>query len=161
MITLLAPTLLALAQPAAAATPAFRPDLFFEGRTRGTGTVTTLTSSRPRMLAVEGTGRILADGTLVLDQSVRMDGESSRRTFSVRRAADGRWRGMLTDAAGPVEATVAGDTMRLSYRMKKGGMRMNQTLTLQPGGRVVLNRARVTLLGVTVARIEETIEKLD
>ena len=49
----------------------------------------------------------------------------------------------------------------LPVRLKRAGMRMNQTLTLQPGGRVLLNRARVTLMGVTVARIDEAIVKID
>jgi len=161
MISILIPAVLAAAQPAAAARPAFRPDLFFAGRTQGRGTVKIATSSRPRILEVEGVGRTEADGVLVLDQLVRLDGKATRRSFRIRRAADGSWEGTLTDAAGPVAASVAGDTLRLSYRMKRAGMRMNQTLTLLPGGRTVLNRARVTMLGVPVARIEETIEKRD
>ena len=161
MISILIPALLAATQPAAAAPAAFRPDLFFAGRTQGRGTVKIATSSRPRILEVEGVGRTEADGVLVLDQLVRLDGKATRRSFRIRRAADGSWEGTLTDAAGPVAASVAGDTLRLSYRMKRAGMRMNQTLTLLPGGRTVLNRARVTMLGVPVARIEETIEKRD
>lgn len=151
----------AITAPAATIAPGFRPDLFFAGRTRGRGTVTTVTSSRPRVLEVESEGRIEAGGAMVLDQAIRIDGKPSRRSFRIRQAADGTWQGTMTDAAGPVEASVVGDTLRLSYRMKRAGMRMNQTLTLQPGGRTVLNRARVTMLGVPVARIAETIEKLD
>lgn len=161
MIAIIVPALLAAAQPAAADLSGFRPDLFFAGRTRGRGTVKIATSSRPRVLEVEGEGRIEPDGALVLDQLVRLDGKPSQRSFRISRAADGTWQGTLTDAAGPVAASVAGDTLRLSYRMKRAGMRMNQTLTVQPGGRTLLNRARVTMLGVPVARIEETIEKLD
>lgn len=139
----------------------FRPDLFFAGRTRGTGTVRVATSSRPQILAVQGRGRIGADGALDLDQAVTIDGKTSQRSFRVARARDGRWQGTLSDAAGPVTAAVRGNRMTIAYPMKRAGMRMHQTLDLQPGGRTVLNRARVTLLGVTVARIEETIEKLD
>jgi len=160
MIALLVPALLAAAQPAATSAD-FRPDLFFAGRTRGRGTITVATSSRPRVLAVEGIGRIAPDGALVLDQAIELDGKRSQRSFRIRRAADGTWQGTLSDAAGPVAAEVAGATLRLSYRMKRAGMRMNQILTLQPGGRTLLNRAHVTLFGVQVARIDETIEKLD
>lgn len=160
MIAILIPAFLAAAQPAAAP-PEFRPDLFFTGRTRGRGTVTIATSSRPRVLEVEGEGRIEPGGALVLDQAVRLDDKPTRRSFRISRAADGTWQGTLSDAAGPVAASVAGDTLRLSYRMKRAGLRMNQTLTLQPGGRTLLNRARVTMFGVPVARIDEIIEKLD
>lgn len=156
------PTLLTLAL-AASAVPAaeFRPDLFFQGRTRGAGSVTVAASSRPRALSVESVGRIAPDGELILDQRILLDGKPSARSFRIRRAADGAWAGTLSDAAGPVRATVAGRTMRLSYRMKRAGMRMNQTLTLRPGGRSVLNRATVTLLGIPVARVEERIDKID
>ena len=155
--------LLPLAAALIAAAPAetdFRPDLFFEGRTRGLGTVDTLASA-PRQLAVESVGRIAPDGTLILDQAITIGGERSARTFRIRRLPDGPWRGSLTDASGPVRAAVTGNTLTLAYPMKRAGLRMSQTLTLQPGGRTLLNRARVTLLGVPVARIEETIEKLD
>lgn len=158
---MLTPFLLMAAAQAAASADVFRPDLFFAGRTRGTGTVTTLTASKPQSLQVSSVGRIGRDGTLVLDQDIRVGGRPQQRTFRIRRAGDGTWVGTLSDASGPVSATVRGPTLSLSYPMKRGGMRMNQTLTLQPGGRVLLNRARVTLLGVPVARIEETIEKVD
>lgn len=167
MIATLALALLAAApssRPAAAAPAAagdFRPDLFFAGHTRGTGTVSIMTSSKPRVLAVQGTGRVEPDGTLVLDQAVRQDDKLSQRSFRIRHATGGSWQGTLSDAAGPVRGTVTGNTLHLAYRMKGAGLHMDQTLTLQPGGRTVLNRARVTLMGVQVARIEETIEKID
>lgn len=145
----------------AAATPDFRPDLFFAGRTQGKGTIRVATSSRPRILSVEGSGRIEPDGGLVLDQTITLDGKVTQRRFTLRRVSSDVWAGTLTDAAGPVRATVTGNRLSLAYRMKRAGMRMTQTLTLQPGGRVALNRARVTLLGIGVAQVDETITKLD
>lgn len=152
-------TLLLAAQ--AAPVPEFRPDLFFQGRTRGTGTVTVATASRPRILSVAGTGRIEPDGALVLDQAVTLDGKTSARSFRLRRLPAGDWQGTLTDAAGPVRASVTGNRLTIAYRMKRGGMRMTQTLDLQPGGRSMTNIATVTMMGIPVARIAETIEKLD
>lgn len=141
--------------------PEFRPDLFFEGRTRGSGTVRLAASPRPKVLAVESSGRIDAQGWLTLEQAVTLDGKTTQRSFRIARAADGTWQGTLSDAAGPIRAAVQGNRMTLDYRMLRGGMRMHQTLDLQPGGRTLLNRARITLLGIQVARIEETIVKLD
>ena len=155
-IASLAATLLAV--PASAQ---FRPDVFFQGRTRGAGTVKIIASSRPRALAVRSVGRVLPDGELMLDQAIRIDGKPSSRTFRIRRAADGAYVGTLSDASGPVRASVTGNVMSLSYPMKRRGFRMNQLLTLQPGGRTLLNRASVTLLGVRVARIVERIDKVD
>lgn len=144
----------------------FRPDLFFNGRTRGAGTMRIATSSRPRNLAVEGLGRIEPDGALVLDQAVTLDGKTSNRSFRLRRVADVRtgrvdWQGTLTDAAGPVAARVDGNRLTLGYRMKGVGMRMNQTLDLSADGRTMRNVAIVTVLGARVARIDETIQKLE
>lgn len=161
MIRHLAAAPLALILFAAPASAQFRPDVFFQGRTRGEGTVKVVASSRPRALAVRSVGRVMPDGELVLDQAIRIDGKPSTRTFRIRRAADGAYVGTLSDASGPVRATVSGNTMRLSYPMKRAGFRMNQLLTLQPGGRTVLNQAAVRLMGVTVARIEERIDKVD
>lgn len=152
---------LAIAMIAAAPAPAdFRPDLFFEGHTRGRGTVDTV-ASPPRPLAVESVGRLAPDSTLILDQAITLGGKRSARTFRIRRLPDGSWQGSLSDASGPVRVAVTGDTLTLAYPMKRSGMRMPQTLTLQPGGRVALNRATVTLLGIPVARVEERIEKVD
>jgi hypothetical protein len=36
-----------------------------------------------------------------------------------------------------------------------------QWIYLQPGGRTALNRMRLTKLGITVGRLDETIRKLD
>ena len=36
-----------------------------------------------------------------------------------------------------------------------------QVLTLQPGGRKVINRMTIRKLGMTVARVEEVITKID
>lgn len=170
--------LLLATQPAQARAPAapasstdivasdFRPDLFFEGRTRGTGTLRIATSARPRPLAVEGTGRIEPDGALVLDQAVTLNGKTSDRSFRLLRVADARtgrveWQCTLTDAVGPVVVQVDGNRMTLVYHMKGAGRRLNQTLDLAPDGRTVRNVATVTMFGIRVARIEETIEKLE
>lgn len=158
---LAASALLAAAPAAAPPAPEFRPDLFFQGRTRGAGTVRVATSSRLKKLAVEGTGRLDPQSGLVLDQAVTIDGKTTSRSFRIARLPDGSWQGTLSDAAGPVRATVSGNRMTLDYRMRRAGMRMHQVLDLQPGGRTLLNRARVTLMGIKVAEIEETIEKLD
>ena len=139
----------------------FRPEIFFQGRTRGAGTVKIVASSSPRALSVQSVGRVMPDGELVLDQAIRIDGKPSTRTFRIRRAQDGAYLGTLSDASGPVRATVTGNVMSLSYPMKRRGFRMNQRLTLQPGGRSLLNQASVTMLGIRVARIEERIDKVD
>ena len=43
----------------------------------------------------------------------------------------------------------------------KGGLKVDQKLTLQSDGRTLLNRLKVEKFGVRVATVEETIRKLD
>ena len=42
--------------------------------------------------------------------------------------------GSLTDAAGPVDVVVAGNTATIRYVMKDGNLQVEQQLTLQPNG---------------------------
>ena len=166
LLALLAPALLAgclaahpPAEPVPAAPP-FDPFAFFEGPTRGLGTLH-VRGRASEIVRVEGFGEALSDGTFRLVQTVmRGDGEPSRRTWTLRRTAPGRYAGTLTDAAGEVSAEAEGSRLRIRYRMGPATT-MAQTLTLQPGGRVALNLATVRVLGVPVARLNEQIRRLD
>jgi hypothetical protein len=140
--------------------PVFDPAAFFAGRTAGEGTVDIVFKS-PEPLRVQGSGRLDADGTLVLDQVVRRgDRPPERRQWRFRRLGPGRFSGTLTDATGPVAADVRGNRLHLSYPMK-GGVHAEQWIYLRPDGRTAVNRMSIRKLGMVVARIDETIRKLD
>ena len=145
-------------QPAASG-PALDPVAFFTGQTRGEGELDTLLS-RPVRLSVESVGRRQGD-TLILDQTIREGDKAPRvRRWSMRPVAPGRYTGTLTDAEGPVDVAVTGPRARIRYRMR-GGLQVEQQLTLQNDGRTLLNRMRVEKFGIRVASVEETIRKLD
>jgi hypothetical protein len=57
-----------------------------------------------------------------------------------------------------VTGVVAGNRLHLSFRMR-GGMDVDQWLTLAPGGRSAKNVLRVRKFGVTVAALDETIRR--
>ena len=136
------------------------PILFFAGRTVGEGVLHKTIGGSSR-ITVEGAGRIDERGTLILDQTIREDDKLPRlRRWVMRRASPNRFTGTLTDAAGPVEIAVAGPRATIRYRMENG-LAVNQQLALQPGGRTLINRLTVTRLGIRVARLDETIRKLD
>ena len=81
-------------------------------------------------------------------------------TWRLRRESAERWTGTLTEAEGPVEATVDGNEFRIRYRT--GAVTtVRQRLLLQPGGSVALNRLTVNVLGVPIARLSERIEKAE
>ncbi|HEV2568287.1 DUF3833 family protein [Sphingomonas sp.] len=146
--------------PAVAQGTAFDPIAFFAGRTAGEGELKILLKDA-QPLRVQGQGRVETDGTLVLDQQVRR-GERvlERRQWRMRKVGPNRYRGTLTDATGPVEIETRGNLLTIRYPMK-GSMSVHQSLVLDGAGRTALNRMTISKLGVPVARIIETIRKLD
>jgi hypothetical protein len=144
---------------AAPAQAAFDPVAFFRGHSEGHGTLRVLLQS-PVRVDVKSEGRTEKDGTLLLVQQVRQQGQEPRtRYWRLKRQSDTRFTGTLTDAAGPVTVDVIGDRARIRYRMKN---RMTVEQWLTPTGRnIVSNQMRVRRFGVVVARFTETIRKLD
>lgn len=145
------------AGPAQPAAPAFDPITFFEGRTRGSGTLSIILR-QPRSITVQGEGRVRRDGALILRQRVEQDGRPPRtRRWELRRTGPTTFAGTLTDATGPVQAETRGTGLRITYPSKSG--RVEQWLTLAPDGRSARNRLTVRRLGLVVAKVDETIRK--
>lgn len=145
----------------AAPAPQFDPLRFFAGATRGEGVLEIILSGKKRV-EVEGSGRIAPDGTLVLDQVVRLEGDPPRtRQWRLRRIAPDRYAGTLTDAEGPVTGLVDGNALHLRYVLADDGLRADQWLYLQPGRETALNRLTLSRFGIRVARLEETIRTVD
>lgn len=147
--------------PAESATAQFDPTVFFAGRTHGEGTLHVRVGS-DRTLTVEGTGHQGPDGAFVLDQRVTYDdGAVETRTWTLRRVDATHYTALLSDAKGEVTAEATGSTFHLRYLLRQPAVYMEQWLYLQPGGRSVLNRAQVTVLGVPWARLAETITRIE
>jgi hypothetical protein len=144
----------------AAPGPVFNVVRFFEGRSEGQARLKVIFKPA-RSVHVQSRGQVQPDGTLLLVQEVREEGEAPRtREWRMREVSPGRFSGTLTDAVGPVAAESSGNRFHVRYRMK-GGFQAEQWLTLQPDGRTVQNLMHVTKLKVRVATLEETIRKLD
>ncbi|HET9336117.1 MAG TPA: DUF3833 family protein, partial [Sphingomicrobium sp.] len=104
-------------------------------------------------------GRVDKDGWLILDQTVKVEGDPDRqRRWRLKQVAPGKYRGTLSDAKGPVEAEVNGQTGHIRYVMK-GGIKVEQVLTPLSGGRALSNRATFRKFGMKVATLNERIEK--
>lgn len=143
-----------------AAAPPFAPIAFFTGRTQGNGRLKVLLA-RTRSVEVDGEGRLQFDGSLMLVQRIDQAGKPVRtRRWSIRSTGAGQYGGALSDAVGPVVASVNGNVLDIRFAAK-GGLRIRQWLALQPGGRVVLNHLVVRKFGRRVATLDETIRKLD
>lgn len=145
---------------ALAATAAFDPLRFFTGRTEGRAQLK-IVLHHARAVRVHGTGRPQPDGSLFLDQIVEQEGKSAtKRQWRLRAIAPGRYTGSLTDAMGPVSAETVGGRLHIRYRTK-GKIGIEQWLTLAPDGRSADNRLTARRFGVPVARLHETITRVD
>lgn len=149
------------ARPQALPAPEFRPELFFSGRTHGDGTLLQRLRA-PKALQVEGLGRMEADSTFRLDQTVTFrDGTTEKRTWHMRRLDAHTYTATLSDAAGKVSAETNGNVFHLRYLLRQPAVYMEQWIYLQPGGRVADNEATVTILGVPWVRLSERITRSD
>lgn len=154
---------LSLSGPAPAedrAASVFSPLRFFDGRTEGQGEVKIVFKS-PHAVRVHGEGRITPDGALTLVQDVHEEGKPPRRrSWHIRETAPGRYAGTLSDATGPVLLEIVGGRFHIKFRMK-GGLGIEQWLTPAPDGRSMRNSMSIRKFGISVAKLEETIRKLD
>jgi hypothetical protein len=152
---------LALAAGAdAAPTPgaAFDPVAFFAGRTTGEGRLKKVFTAS-QATHVTSFGKVGADGALVLEQTVRIEGDPVRnREWRLRKVSPERYEGTLSDARGPVVATLEDGVLRIAYT-DKDGYAFSQRLTLAPGGQQAHNLMKVRRFGLTVATIDETITR--
>ena len=135
----------------------FDPIIFFDGRSHGEGTMHELFKG-DRHVSVDSVGRVTRAGVLILDQTVRIEGDKpKKRRWQLRPARDG-WSGTLTGAKGKVTAVRDGDSVHIRYKMD-GGLKVEQVLTPRPGWRQVDNRMKIRKFGMVVARLEERIVK--
>ena len=149
---------IALAASPAPAEP-FDPVAFFSGRTRGEGTLKAA-FAKPKTIIVDSVGTAAKDGALVLTQTIHEPGKPPRtRIWRMRRDSPSRYSGSLSDAIGPVRVEVEASAIRIRYR-DKDRLDFDQRLTAA-GPRQLRNRMSVKRFGVTVARYDEIIRKLD
>lgn len=136
----------------------FTPSAGFGGDSTGLGTLK-FVFREPRAFQVTSHGAEQGDGTFHLDQTITFAGEPPQSRFwLMTRTAPHRYAATLSDAAGPVEATVSGSRLSLRYRVK-GPVYMHQELVLSADGRTIDNVGVVRLLGIPIGRLQETITR--
>jgi hypothetical protein len=150
----------AAVQLQAATERTFDPEAFFVGSTEGHGTLKKTMSAR-QTTHVTGTGKKRADGQLVIDQVVKIQGEPTKtRQWLLRETKPGSYSGTISDAKGNVTAWVDGSKLHIKYTMKEGNMSVSQVLTMAQDGKSVQNSMKIRRFGIVFATIDETIRKL-
>lgn len=143
-----------------AAEPArdFTPRNGFGGASEGDGTLTFLLG-KPQPFHVESRGTQQADGTFRLEQTISFQGQPPKdRVWIMTEVRPNHYSATLSDAAGPVTATTSGPHLSLQYRAT-GPLVMHQELELMPDGKTIDNVGVITLLGIPVGHLHETITR--
>lgn len=138
----------------------FTPQNGFNGQSEGNGKLK-LFFGKQRSFHVESHGYDQADGTFRLDQTVTFEGKPSKERFWILKTdRQNHYTGTLSDAAGRVTGLTNGTRLLLKYQLK-GPLIMHQTLTLLPDGKTIDNVGKITLLGIPVGHLHETITRKD
>jgi hypothetical protein len=149
---------IAIAAPLQAA-PKLDMVAFFTGRTEADN-ILRVVFKPATSLNVECVGR-LEGKQFVMIETVREGTKPPRqRRWTVQEVGPGHYSGSMTEAVGPVDIRVSGDTAQIRYTMK-GRLDVAQTLVLQPDGRTLLNHIAVHKFGMRFARVDGKVHKLD
>jgi hypothetical protein len=153
---------LAISVPSAAADPGPRLDMlaFFSGKTHAENLMK-IVLKRPAKLVVDSVGGKGDRGDFVLIDTVKEEGRPERtRKWVMKQVAPNRFTGSLSDAVGPVDVTINGDSALILYTMK-GGLKVRQEMKLLADGKTVSNHVVVKKFGLKFATVDGRIRKLD
>jgi hypothetical protein len=71
------------------------------------------------------------------------------------------YSGVLSDAIGPVDIVVSGPSATIRYTMKDRNLKIVQQLQLQAEGKSLANHVVARKFGLTFAKVDGTVRKLD
>ncbi|CAN5751753.1 hypothetical protein BH23GEM8_BH23GEM8_18360 [soil metagenome] len=136
----------------------FTPQNGFGGESEGNGSLKFL-FGKPRPFHVESRGSEQSDGTFRLEQRVTFQGKPPKdRVWILTTVSPNHYSGRLSDAAGRVTGSTSGPRLSLRYRVNVL-LVMHQELELLPDGKTIGNVGTITLLGIPVGRLHETITR--
>jgi hypothetical protein len=133
---------------------------FFTGRTHADNQLK-IVFHRTTRLTVDSVGK--AEGSnFVLTDTVHEEGKPVRtRKWVMHPAGPNHFTGTLSDATGPVDLVVNGNSATVRYIMADGHLSVVQQMRLQSDGRTLSNHVVAKKFGVTFAHVDGTIRKLD
>jgi hypothetical protein len=142
----------------AAATPVFKPEEFFLGRTKAWGFFQDRFGNIRRQFVVEIDGRL--DGTtLIMDESFAYsDGEKASRVWHIRPLGNGEYEGRAGDVIGTAYGKTAGNAMNFVYDLDlpiQGSVwrvRFDDWM-LQQDAEVMVNKSTITKFGIELGEV--------
>jgi hypothetical protein len=131
---------------------------FFSGRSHADNDLK-IVFHRPTKLIVDSVGRAEGNQFVMVDTVHEGDKPVRSRKWVTHQIGPGHYGGTLSDATGPVDIVVHGDTAIIRYQMK-GGLDILETMQLQANG-TLANHVVAKKFGLTFAHVDGTIAKLD
>ena len=159
-IARLAVAALAAAAGPAAADPGPELDMlgFFTGKTHADNVIK-IAFHAPHKLIVDSVGGRNKEGEFVLIDNVQEEGKPARKRVWVMHATGANhFTGSLSDAIGPVDVVISGDSAMISYVMKEGHMKVQQQLKMRHDGSLS-NSAIAKKFGIKFATVDGTVRK--
>ena len=140
--------------------PKFTPKAGFAGESEGNGTLK-LFLGKPQPFHVVSHGTEQSDGSFRLEQRVAFEGKPPQdRVWILTTVSPDHYSATLSDASGPATGFTSGSRLSLRYRVK-GPLVMHQELQLMSDGKTIDNVGVITLLGIPVGHLHETIKRKD
>ena len=134
---------------------------FFSGKTHADNVIK-IALHGPHKLIVDSIGGHNKEGEFVLIDTVREEGKPERkRTWVMHPVGPDHFSGVLSDAIGPVDIVVSGPSATIRYTMKDGNLKIVQQVELQGDGKSLANHVVAKKFGLTFAKVDGTIRKLD
>ena len=142
----------------AAATPVFKPEEYFRGRTKAWGFFQDRFGTIKRQFVVEIDGS-LDNGTLVMDERFAYaDGEQATRVWRITPLGNGEYEGTAGDVVGTARGKVAGNAMNFAYELDlpiQGStwrVHFDDWMLLQDE-EVMLNKSTITKFGIELGEV--------
>ncbi len=139
----------------------FEPDKFFEGPTRSWGVMEDRAGHPKSRFRTEMMGRREGGGLVVTQDFTFEDGHRQQRVFRLRRIDDHRYEATANDVVGVSRGEAYGNVFHWEYTLALrpgnplANVRFKLWMYLQADGETMINRVRITKLGVTVAETTE------
>ena len=138
----------------------FTPQAGFGGESEGNGTLK-LFLGKPQPFHVVSHGAEQSDGLFHLEQRVTFEGKPPQdRVWILTTVSPDHYSATLSDASGRATGFTSGSRLSLRYRVK-GPLVMHQELQLMSDGKTIDNVGVITLLGIPVGHLHETIVRKD
>jgi len=132
---------------------------FFTGRTHADNNLHIIFHSQSKLI-VDSVGHREGNQFILIDTVHEGNKPVRTRKWVTHQIGPNHCTGTRSDATGPVDIVVNGDTATIRYVMN-GGLQVTQVMKLQPDGRTLSNNVDVRKFGMRFGRVDGTIRKMD